>query len=120
MPGEPDDVVDGRISRKARLRMYRHAYVARLTEVLNDDHAVLGAYLGDELWPRMRASHIDAHPSGYCSLPNFGTSLPTYLAQVEPFSSYDELAEFERFLHRQSRSFQCGACLVDQPGRARC
>jgi hypothetical protein len=40
----------GRISAEQGLAIYRRAYSARLVEALDSDHAVLGSYLGDELW----------------------------------------------------------------------
>lgn len=106
MQGRParddrEDIADGAMPRELGLRIYRHAYRARLSEALDNDHPVLGTYLGDELWQRMCAGYIDAHPSRYRSLRDFGASVPAYLARAEPFAAYpllSELAAFERTL----------------------
>lgn len=102
----PDDALDeeiatGRMSREVGLRIYTHAYRARLREALDNDHPVLGLYLGDDLWHQLCAGYITAHPSRHRSLRDFGVDLPAWLAQAEPFATHPliaELATFERLL----------------------
>lgn len=104
--GLPDDdlarAVDcGRVSRDVGLRIYTHAYGARLREALENDHAVLGSYLGDALWEALCAGYIAMHPSRHRSLRDFGNDLPIHLAQAEAFRDHPEaaeLAQFERHL----------------------
>lgn len=83
------------------LSIYRNAYASRLQEALASDHPTLGAYLGDQLWARLCAGYIRAHPSTVRTLRNFGDSLPAYLRSEEPFCANPqiaELAELERRL----------------------
>ena len=83
------------------LAIYRNAYASRLREALENDHPVLGAYLGDELWSLLCTGYIAAHPSSVRSLRHFGDSLPGYLRTVEPFAANPqsaELAALERLL----------------------
>lgn len=83
------------------LRIYTHAYGARLREALESDHPILGRYLGDTLWDDLCAGYIAAYPSRYRSLRHFGSALPAWLAQAEPFRAHPVIAEiagFERLL----------------------
>lgn len=100
-----DDIAHGRLHRDTGLRIYAHAYGARLGEALDNDHPVLGAYLGDDLWQRMCEGYIAAHPSSYRSLRDFGAALPAYLAHHEPFRAHPELAELAAFERRLLDSF---------------
>lgn len=84
-----------------RLGIYKNAYVVRLRETIDNDHPILGLYLGDELYDLMVGRYIAAYPSNVKSLRHFCQSLPIFLAQEQPFSDYPiltKLAEFERLL----------------------
>lgn len=87
----------GRLPAATGLRIYAHAYGARLREALENDHPVLGAYLGDELWGSLCSGYIDTHPSRVRSLRDFGNALPSYLADAEQFGGHPQLAELARF-----------------------
>lgn len=100
--GMPDDdlqqAVDvGRLPAATGLRIYAHAYGARLREALENDHPVLGAYLGDALWDTLCTGYIAAHPSRVRSLRDFGNALPAYLGQAEAFRGHPQLKELARF-----------------------
>lgn len=100
--GTPDprlsDAVDvGRLPADTGLGIYAHAYGARLREALENDHPVLGQFLGDESWEALCSGYIAAHPSRVRSLRDFGNALPAYLAKVEPFRHHPQLAELARF-----------------------
>ena len=43
----------GGISREARLHIYKNAYQMRLKETIDNDHELLGLYLGDDLFDQM-------------------------------------------------------------------
>lgn len=91
----------GGISRDARLHIYKNAYQMRLKETIDNDHELLGLYLGDDLFDQMVEGYINAYPSNKTSLRNFADSLPEFLAQNTPFSDHpliSELAHFERLL----------------------
>lgn len=95
----------GRLPATTGLRIYAHAYGARLREALENDHPVLGAYLGDELWSVMCSGYIDAHPSRVRSLRDFGNALPAYLTAAEQFREHPQLAELARFERQLLDSF---------------
>lgn len=79
--------------RKALFGVYRHAYVARLAEVLADDYEQLHAYLGDAGFARLAKSYIAAHPSDRRSARDFGRHVPAFLASDAGFAKHPELAE---------------------------
>ena len=100
--GDPDETLHravdvGRLPAATGLRIYAHAYGARLREALENDHPVLGAYLGDELWASLCSGYVHAHPSRVRSLRDFGDALPAYLAEAAEFRDHPQLAELARF-----------------------
>lgn len=91
----------GGINRDARLHIYKNAYQMRLKETIDNDHELLGMYLGDDLFDQMVSGYIKAYPSNNTSLRNFADLLPQFLANHTPFKHYPligELAHFERLL----------------------
>jgi len=95
------DISHGRMPANVGLRIYTHAYGARLREALEHDHPVLGLYLGDVLWEKMCYGYLLTHPSHHRSLRDFGAELPAYLGQARAFRWHPEVAElalFERLL----------------------
>lgn len=101
----PRWVADDRLSRDVGLRIYAHAYGARLREALEHDHPVLGRCLGDDLWEVMCRGYIATHPSRVRSLRDFGARLPDYLAATAPFDAHPRLAEIARWERRMLDSF---------------
>ncbi|MEW6999505.1 putative DNA-binding domain-containing protein [Colwelliaceae bacterium BS250] len=94
-------VTQGNLTNKTRLNIYKNAYKVRLKEVIDNDHQILGLYLGDDLFDQMVAGYIEKHPSNYRSLRNFADQLPQFLATQSPFNQHpiiSELAHFERSL----------------------
>jgi hypothetical protein len=79
--------------RKTLFGVYRHAYVARLAEVLADDHEVLHSYVGDGTFAKLVKAYIAAHPSDRRSARDFGRHMPAFLSATAPFASHHELAE---------------------------
>ncbi|MES2670169.1 MAG: DNA-binding domain-containing protein [Pseudomonadota bacterium] len=95
-----EHLASGGIPAATGIAIYRNAYAARLREALENDHPILGRYLGDALWARMCDGYIAAYPSRVRSLRHFGESLPEYLAGAEPFSASLQLAELARLERR--------------------
>lgn len=94
-------VTQGDVSNNTRLNIYKNAYKVRLKEVIDNDHQILGLYLGDELFDEMVAGYIQNHPSNYRSLRHFADQLPLFLSSQTPFNQHpiiSELAHFERLL----------------------
>jgi hypothetical protein len=73
--------------------VYRHAYVARLAEILGEDYEQLHGYLGDAAFARLAKSYIASHPSDRRSVRDFGRQVPAFLAGDATFGKHPELAE---------------------------
>ncbi len=75
------------------LGVYRNAYVLRLIEVVQSDHELLHAYLGDDGFDEMARAYIAAHPSDQPNARWFSRHVPAFLAREEPYRGHPELAE---------------------------
>ena len=64
---------------QTRLSVYTFAYRARLQEVLANDYPALLMAIGDEQFNQLAEDYIDAHPSRYYSLRDFGRHLPGFV-----------------------------------------
>ncbi len=104
---ERDDTILGDVkdsateSRSVLFGVYRHAYVARLAEILGDDYEQVHAYLGDEGFARLVKAYIDANPSDRRSARWFGRHMPTFARETAPFSNHrgvSEIAALEKAL----------------------
>ena len=91
----------GNVPVSTRLGIYGNAYKVQLKGSIENDHEMLGVYLGDEMFDLMAAGYIASKPSHYTSLRDFCQHLPEYLRITEPFSDSPiiaEIADFERLL----------------------
>ncbi|MFT5674850.1 MAG: hypothetical protein ACI808_000778 [Paraglaciecola sp.] len=98
---EQQVITQGQLSNGQRVDIYRSAYRIRLRGVIDDDHEMLGLYLGDELFECLVNGYIDAMPSQHPSLRFFADRLPDYLRSTLPFAEHpilSEIAGFERAL----------------------
>ena len=92
----------GRAAPDIQLSIYSHAYRARLREVLANDYPATQMAIGDDQFNVLVADYINAHPSHYFNLRDFGKHLPCFMAdRVQHDTAYRsmhwlaELAEFE-------------------------
>lgn len=86
---------------QVRLNIYRYAYRKRLQDTIDNDHPILGTYLGDDWFNRLVEEYLKLYPSKVISLRHFCNSLPDFLASTEPFNEHPIMAEialFERLL----------------------
>jgi hypothetical protein len=97
---EPDErattdiVSDGpRLSARARVGIYRHAYRARLTECLQDDYPVLAVTLGEAPFEALCHEYIARHPSDSPSLNAFGRHMASVCASMPALESAAFCAE---------------------------
>lgn len=88
---------DDQLNAEQRLSIYQSGYRIRLREVIDNDHPVLGRYLGDELFDQLSQGYIDAAPSAYRSLRYYCDPLPDYLRHDAFFSQHPQIAELARF-----------------------
>jgi hypothetical protein len=80
-----------------RLDAYRHAYRARLTEALRNNHPVLQRALGDEDFDRLALDYIAARPSTLASIRWFGHQLAEHMAGLpEPLAPHPALVDLAR------------------------
>ena len=79
------------------LNVYRHAYAARLLEVLATDYPKLKALAGEAMFDQLGRAYIAAHPSRSFSARWFGGELPGFLAATSPFSEQPALAAMATF-----------------------
>jgi hypothetical protein len=79
--------------RKVLFGVYRHAYSARLVEVLADDYKGLRLHLGEQGFAALAKSYIAAFPSDRRSVRDFGRYLPDYLRTAPEQASHPESAE---------------------------
>ncbi|MBQ4837892.1 HvfC/BufC N-terminal domain-containing protein [Pseudoalteromonas luteoviolacea] len=89
------------LSTAQRGEIYQNAYQIRLKKVLEQDHEMLGLYLGDELFDHMVEEYLSQYPSRSASLREFGDRIPQLLKSSPRFKEHGILAEialFERLL----------------------
>lgn len=89
-----DEVKDSaRERRNVLFGIYRHAYVARLAEVLAADYELVHAYLGDENFAKLAAGYVAANPSVQRSIRWFGRNLPVFIQNQPIYAGHAELAD---------------------------
>jgi hypothetical protein len=82
--------------------VYRHAYGSRLVEAMRNDHELLHAYLGDEMFDEMGHAYVKARPSEHPNLRWFSQGLPEFLKSAPPYSDHpvlSDLAALEKALN---------------------
>lgn len=105
-PGKPASTAwisaSGRADPDIQISIYCHAYRARLHEVLADDYPATQMAIGDDHFNVLAADYINAHPSHYFNLRDFGRHLTSFVAdRVQHDAGYRgmhwlvELTEFE-------------------------
>jgi hypothetical protein len=88
--------------REVLFGVYRHAYGSRLVDALRNDHDLLLAYLGDEMFDAMGYAYVAAKPSQHPNLRWFSQGLPEFLKSSEPYSDHPilgDLAALEKTLN---------------------
>ena len=96
-----NEILDNsRTNRNVLFGVYRHAYAARLVEVVRNDHPLLYAYLGDEAFDAMARAYVVAWPSRNQNARWFSRRLPDHLAKAHSHApELSELAALERALN---------------------
>jgi len=72
----------GRAAPETQLSIYTHAYRARLKEVLANDYPAILMAIGDDNFNQLADDYIQAHPSCYYSLRDFGRHLPGFISDM--------------------------------------
>jgi hypothetical protein len=103
-----DDTVLGEIldsdkeKRETLYGVYRYAYGSRLVEAMRNEHELLHAYLGDEMFDQMGHAYVKAHPSEHPNLRWFSRALPEFLRSAAPYRDHpvlSDLAALEKALN---------------------
>jgi hypothetical protein len=82
-----------REKRETLYGVYRYAYGSRLVEAMRNDHELLHAYLGDEMFDEMGHAYVKARPSEHPNLRWFSQGLPEFLKSAEPYCDHPVLAD---------------------------
>jgi hypothetical protein len=80
------------------LRIYRHAYRARLVAALRDNFGTLPRAMGDEAFDALASAYLDAHPSRHPSIRWFGDRLADFMREHDelvPHPAFIDLARME-------------------------
>ena len=72
----------GRAAPETQLSIYTHAYAARLKEVLANDYPAVLMAIGNDHFNQLADHYIQAHPSQYFSLRDFGRHLPGLISDL--------------------------------------
>jgi len=72
----------GRAAPEVQLSIYTHAYGARLNEVLANDYPAMLMAIGDDHFNQLADDYIQAHPSHYFSLRDFGRHMPDFISDL--------------------------------------
>jgi len=96
-----NEILDNsRTNRGVLLGVYRHAYVARLIEVVRNDHPFLNRLLGDAELSDLARAYIAASPSRNRNARWFSHGFPDFIAKTHPDQLHvAELAALERALN---------------------
>lgn len=81
--------------------VYRHAYRARLVEVLGNDYGLLRALAGADVFQSLALGYINANPSRTQNARWFGSGFPAHLARIAKTvrqTLHGELADIEKAL----------------------
>ena len=88
------EILDSRREKRETLYgVYRYAYGSRLVEAMRNDHELLHAYLGDEMFDEMGHAYVKARPSEHPNLRWFSQGLPEFLKIAEPYCNHPVIAD---------------------------
>ena len=81
----------------AGMAVYRHAYRARLGEVLALEFPKLAVWLGPATFERLADAYVDVQPSREASVRGFGAAFPAFLARQADLTERRRCAALARF-----------------------
>lgn len=114
------DLVDSpKEKRDVLLGVYRHAYGARLVDILQSDYEKLHAFLGDDQFDDLARGHIKANPSTTPNARWYGAKLPEFLTANAPWRdqpALHDLAALERALNDVFDADEANSLALDELG----
>lgn len=101
-------------NRNVLLGVYRHAYSARLVEVLQSEYPILHVYLGDDAFEDLGRRYIAQNPSRFRNARWFGSALPDFLAEPGESLVHPELRDLALIERALSDAFDAAdaACVT--------
>ncbi len=100
------DILAGpRERRDVLLAVYRHAYRARLVEIVQQDYEYLLAHIGEEAFAELAHAYVEARPSLQPNARWFSHELPEFLQETRPWRDAPELAELAALERALSDAF---------------
>lgn len=82
--------------REPLLRIYQHAYTARLLGALRDNFGVLPLAMGDEAFDTLALAYLRAHPSQHPSIRWFGHALADFMASQSELVAHPAFVDLAR------------------------
>ncbi len=79
------------------LKVYDHAYVARLLEVMGEDFPAVHTLLGDDAFADAAAAYVRGHPSTARSVRWLGGGFANWLGETAPWSDLPVVADMAAF-----------------------
>ncbi|MEQ9557874.1 MAG: DNA-binding domain-containing protein [Rhodospirillales bacterium] len=79
------------------LKVYDHAYEARLLEVMGDDFPAVHTLLGDDAFAEAAAAYVRGHPSRRRSVRWLGAGFAAWLGVTAPWSDLPVVADMAAF-----------------------
>lgn len=113
--GFAQHVAGAQISVAQRLRIYLHAYRARLLELMRDTFEKTWAYLGDDRFDAAARAYVHEHPPYHRSLRWYGANFAAWLERAFPRDP--DIGELAMIDWQLSRAFD-GADAMPVPPRA--
>jgi len=96
----------GGVAPEDRMRVYAHAYVQRIREVIAADFPKVAAVLGDERFAAAVGMYLRAHPPRHWSLREAGDRLATFFAGDPAWPAW--LADLARIERARVEAFDAG------------
>ncbi|MEZ5924557.1 MAG: DNA-binding domain-containing protein [Hyphomicrobiaceae bacterium] len=94
-----------RVDREVLFGVYRHAYRARLFEILRSDFDHLARVAGDPLFAELAFGYIESHPSRTQNARWYADRFPDYVARQPSHDARPELADIARLMHALNDAF---------------
>jgi hypothetical protein len=87
----------GRAAPALQISVYSHAYRTRLLEVMSKDFSACHQAIGDDDFAALVAAYIEAHPSRYFNIRDFGAHFAEFIARHSVHETWPWLTQLAGF-----------------------
>ena len=94
--GDAGPLLRARAGAESLLRIYRHAYTARLVAALRDNFGCLPQVMGDDAFDQLALAYVAAHPSRHPSIRWFGDRLVEFMGGHDHLVPHPALVDLAR------------------------